>query len=192
VRFEETEVRTSIDYPEAFPLYPYEEIAQEQKQFIQLKDMEALLLKATRPFLDSRGDKLERFVDDEYLFKGPGTYIPRVDEEVVSRLEALIVLQNNALLVRAKKDTKDSDGILRKAGEQWLHRKQGYFMPSAEQEVTDVRQGYVLNDSLALNLRADQAFTDFYGNKRLAGDVYIIDKAISPVHIVDAYEELVQ
>jgi hypothetical protein len=54
VRFEETEVRTSIDYPEAFPLYPYEEIAQDMKQFIQLKDMEALLLKATRPFLDDR------------------------------------------------------------------------------------------------------------------------------------------
>jgi major vault protein len=65
-------------------------------------------------------------------------------------------------------------------------------LPSSKQEVTDVRQGYVLNDSLALNLRAQQAFTDFYGNKRLAGDEYIIDKTISPVHIVDAYEELIQ
>jgi major vault protein len=37
-----------------------------------------------------------------------------------------------------------------------------------------------------------QAFTDFYGNKRLAGDEYIIDKVISPVHIVDAHEELLK
>jgi hypothetical protein len=44
VRFEETEVRTSIDYPEAFPLYPYEEIEGKIMQFTQLKDMEALLL----------------------------------------------------------------------------------------------------------------------------------------------------
>jgi major vault protein len=65
-------------------------------------------------------------------------------------------------------------------------------MPEAEQEVIDVRQGFVLNDSLALHLRAQQAFTDLYGNKRKAGDEYIIDKVISPVHIVDAYEELVQ
>jgi major vault protein len=60
-------------------------------------------------------------VDDEYLFRGPGIYIPRVDEQVVSKMEALIVLQNNALLIRAKKDTKDSDGNTRKAGEQVLY-----------------------------------------------------------------------
>ena len=26
VRFEDVEIRTAIDYPEAFPLYPYEEL----------------------------------------------------------------------------------------------------------------------------------------------------------------------
>lgn len=185
-------MRTSIDYPEAFPLYPYEEMYQDMKQFIQLRDNEALLVRATRPFLDEREGSNERFVDDEYLYRGPGTYIPRVEETVVSKIEALIVLQNNALLVGAKKDTVDDEGKIRKAGQHWLHRKQGYFMPTAEQEVIDVRQGYVLNDSLALNLKAKQAFVDFYGKARKAGDEYIIDKVISPVHIIDAYEELTQ
>jgi hypothetical protein len=75
---------------------------------------------------------LERFVDDEYLFKGPGTYIPRVEERLVSKLEALIVLQNNALLIKAKKDTKDSDGTLRKAGEQVKFGKLTIFSGSIE------------------------------------------------------------
>lgn len=51
------------------------------------------------------------------MFKGPGTYIPRIDEIVTNRIEAIIVLPNNALLLKAKRDTKDSNGILRKAGE---------------------------------------------------------------------------
>lgn len=102
MRFEETEVRTSLDYPEPFPLYPYEELAQDVKPFTFLKDNEALLLKCNRPFADERSGKVERFVEDEYLYKGPGTYIPRVEESVVSRIESLIVLPNHALLVRAK------------------------------------------------------------------------------------------
>lgn len=82
MRFEEFEIRTAADYPEPFPLYPYEELYQEVKPFTFLKDNEALVLTATRPFVDTRNGKNERFVGDEYLFKGPGTYMPRIEETV--------------------------------------------------------------------------------------------------------------
>ena len=62
-------------------------------------------------------DQHERFIDDEYLFKGPGTYEPRIEEEIKQRIEAIIVLPNNALLLTAVRDTEDSDGNERKAGE---------------------------------------------------------------------------
>jgi major vault protein len=65
-----------------------------------LKDNEALILKAIRPFVDERDGDVERFVDDEYLFKGPGTYEPRIEEEIKKRIEALIVLPNHALLLK--------------------------------------------------------------------------------------------
>jgi major vault protein len=58
-----------------------------------------LILTASRPFLDTRDGKKERFISDEYLFKGPGTYIPRVEEIIKSKIEALIVLPNHALLL---------------------------------------------------------------------------------------------
>lgn len=81
-----------------------------------LKDNEALILKAIRPFVDERDGDIQRFVDDEYLFKGPGTYEPRIEEEIKKRIEALIILPNHALLLKAIKDTVDSLGVTRKAG----------------------------------------------------------------------------
>ena len=77
------------------------------KSFIFLKDNEALVLRATRPFIDERDGDKERFVEDEYLFKGPGTYEPRIEEEIKQRIEALIVLPNHALLLKAVKDIVD-------------------------------------------------------------------------------------
>ncbi len=54
MRFEDFEIRTANDYPDPFPLYPYEELYQDVKPFTFLKDNEALILTAARPFLDTR------------------------------------------------------------------------------------------------------------------------------------------
>jgi major vault protein len=86
------------------------------KSFVFLKDNEALVLKAVRPFADERDEDHERFIDDLYLFKGPGTYEPRIEEEIKQRIEAIIVLPNHGLLCKAIKDTVDALGEPRKAG----------------------------------------------------------------------------
>jgi major vault protein len=121
VRFEELEIRTASDYPDPFPLYPYEELYQDVRSFTFLKDNEALILTATRPFIDEREGKVERFIGDEYLFKGPGTYVPKVEESIKSRIEAIIVLPNHGLLLKAKRDTVDALGETRKAGSSVYH-----------------------------------------------------------------------
>jgi major vault protein len=65
-------------------------------------------LKAERPFVDDRQDEpIERCVGDEYLFKGPGTYLPRIEESIARKLEALLILPNNAVMMKAKRDFKD-------------------------------------------------------------------------------------
>ena len=74
------------------------------------------MLRAVRPFKDARSDNVERFIEDEYLFKGPGTYEPRIEEEIKRRIEAIIVLPNHALLLKALKDTTDVAGETRIAG----------------------------------------------------------------------------
>ena len=80
------------------------------------KDNEALILRAVKPFVDERNEDQERFIDDLYLFKGPGTYEPRVEEVVNKYIEATIVLPNQALLCIAVKDAIDAFGQEHKAG----------------------------------------------------------------------------
>jgi major vault protein len=65
-------------------------------------------------------------------------------------------------------------------------------MPNAEIQVIDIRKGIVLNDQTALHIRALQDFTDFYGNKRRAGEEWLVDKSVKDVHIIDAQEELIE
>lgn len=64
-------------------------------------------------------------------------------------------------------------------------------MPTAEIQIIENRKGYVLTDFTALHLKATQDFTDVYGNKRKAGEEWLIDKSVKDVHIIDAYEKLV-
>jgi major vault protein len=91
-------------------------------------------LKAIRPFVDNRDGNHERFVDDEYLFKGPGTYIPRIEETIKSRIEAIIVLPNHALLLKAKRDTEDSSGTIRKAGETVRYATCLFFIVASQKD----------------------------------------------------------
>jgi len=63
----------------------------------------------------------------------------------------------------------DAAGKKRIAGEKWVHRVTGYYLPQPEEEVLDVWAGHVLNEYKALYMRARQTFTDFQGNLRKAG-----------------------
>jgi major vault protein len=73
-----------------------------------------------------------------------------------------------------------------------LYRKTGYYLPTADIEVLDIRKGYILNEMSALHLSATKDFTDVYGIKRRAGDEWIIDRKISDCHIIDSSEVLVK
>jgi major vault protein len=89
---------------------------------------------------------LQREVDDKYLFAGPATYIPKTEEEVVQKLTAKIVLPHQALVLRALKDTVDASGKKHTAGQKWLHRIEGQFIPTPDVEIITTRKGNVLTD----------------------------------------------
>ena len=72
-------------------------------------------------------------------------------------------------------------------------------MPTAEVEVLDIRQGYILTEFTALHLRAVRDFTDVYSKKRKAGEEWIVTQENMKVggksvdsHIIEAEEELIQ
>lgn len=76
------------------------------------------MLKAERPFKDPRdGDTKQRFIGDEYLFKGPGTYKPRIEESVTKKIEMTLILPDTAIVLKAKRNLIDASGTKRIAGE---------------------------------------------------------------------------
>ena len=77
-----------------------------------------------------------------------------------------MIKPNQALRLRARRETKDCDGIIRKDGEEWLVRREGAYLPGVYEEVVSIVKAYILTDSRALGLRAIKTFTDRFNKNR--------------------------
>jgi hypothetical protein len=95
----------------------------------------ALRLRAVLDFEDDDNDK--RIAGDEWLFEGPGTYIPRKEVVVEETVRATVIRPNQAIRLRARKETIDRQGVARVTGEEWLVKKTGAYLPGAYEEVVD-------------------------------------------------------
>lgn len=177
------EIRRSEDFPEPFPLYPGEELEKDTTPYRIVENNIALVIKAIRDFSD-------KHAGDRWLFKGPGVYVPNIEEEIDKEISASIIKQNQALKIRAVKDTI-INGVNRKAGEVWLEREQGAYLPSVDEEIITSVEGKVLTDKKALHLRASADFIDHYGTERKAGEEWLVTKGMAEVHIRDVYEDIV-
>lgn len=94
--------------------------------------------------------------------------------------------------ISALKDCTDGDGETHRAGEQWLQRKLGSYLPGYREYVVKVAKGIILTETNAVHLRATKTFTDFYGIKRYAGQEWLITRHEAQVHIPDVYEVVVR
>jgi major vault protein len=190
VRHGDYEIRLSEDFPEPFPLYPREELDGGIKELEVVGVDEALLIEAEREFVAPEGEKREP--GDQWYFEGPGTYYPRIEERIIRKVQAVKIKENQAIKLRASRALKDKFGVERKAGEDWLVRKAGAYLPGVYEQVVTTIQAVVLNDFKALHLRATKTFTDFYGKVRKAGEEWLITSRDTPSHILDIYEEFVK
>eukprot|EP00211_Chloroparvula_japonica_P005247 CAMPEP_0119130906 /NCGR_PEP_ID=MMETSP1310-20130426/9028_1 /TAXON_ID=464262 /ORGANISM="Genus nov. species nov., Strain RCC2339" /LENGTH=857 /DNA_ID=CAMNT_0007121447 /DNA_START=56 /DNA_END=2629 /DNA_ORIENTATION=+ len=174
-------------YNAPFPLYPGEQVSKKSPLLVVKAD-EALRLRASA---DVELDGVKRVTGQEWLFKGPGTYIPHVDVQEVESVKAYTIGENKALCLRAKRDCVDSQGQKRTAGEEWLVRKVGSYLPNVEEEVKDLVSAHVLTDIKAIHLRAVRAFQDVYGTKRATGEEWLVTNSLAETHIPDVSEEFV-
>ena len=92
----ESEVRLERD---PFPLFPGEEIQIPTSALKVVPVLTALRLNVVRDFTDEI-TKEERFVGEEYLFEGPGTYIPRKEVKTLGEVKAKIINPNEALKLK--------------------------------------------------------------------------------------------
>ena len=64
----------------------------------------ALRLRAVLDFIDEKGKNY--VAGGEWLFEGPGTYIPKKEVEVIETVRASIIRPNQAIKLRARKETQ--------------------------------------------------------------------------------------
>lgn len=173
---------------EPFPLFPGEVLKQGVSPLRVVTANTALRLRALLDY-DDNGEK--RTAGDEWLFEGPGTYIPRKEVTVEETVKASVVKPNQAIKLRARKECVDRDGIARVTGEEWLVKKTGAYLPGAYEEVVDVVSAYVLTEKKALHMRCLRTFKDDFGVVRKNGEEWLIKMSDTETHIPNVYEEVV-
>jgi major vault protein len=145
-------------------------------------------LRAIRDFVE---DDAKRTAGDEWLWEGPGTYLPRIEVQVVEIIRATIIKPNEALQLRARKHCVDRDGSSRAAGEEWIVTKTGAYLPSVDEEIVNTLKAHILTDKKAVHLRATKTFKDIFGKERKAGAEWLVTLQDAETHIPDVYEEVV-
>eukprot|EP00667_Euglena_gracilis_P002218 EG_transcript_2218 len=180
VRLGDEEIRL---HQEPFPLYPQEVLR--GNDILPLKVLApntALLLKAIRD-IDGRS------AGDEWLFEGPGTYVPRTEAKVVEERVAVILKPNTGLLMRAKAACTDRTGTARQAGEEWLYIGTGAYLPGVEEEVIRVVDAAILTDRKALHLEAIRNFKDVFGKERKAGEQWLVTSEMTETYLIGPDEK---
>jgi major vault protein len=172
-----------------FPLYPGEKLASKVTPLLVLPPNRALHLRAIRDFTNRDGKELK--AGEEWLFEGPGTYIPSVEVEQLETLAATILKPNEALKLKARRAFKDREGKERKAGELWLVKTEGAYLPTVEEEIVDVVQAFVLTEKTALHVRATRTFVDVFKKERKAGAEWLVTMQDAETYIPGVYEEVV-
>jgi len=184
VRLRHSDQEIRFESADPFPLYPGESLFGKVTPLQVVAPNTAIRLRAIRDFHDKKAG-------DEWLFKGPGTYLPSVEVQVVEITKAIIIKPNQAVRLKARKDTVDFEGKHRKAGEEWLVRVEGAYLPDVHEEVRETISAYVLTDKKALHLSAITTFTDIFGKLRKAGEQWLVTLQDAETHIPDVHERVV-
>lgn len=186
LRHADQEIRLTQD---PFPLYPGEELQQDVTPLQIVFPDTALRLQALLDFEDDK--KVKRVAGDEWLFEGPGTYIPRKEVVVLETIKATVIRENQAIRLRARKEGVDRSGVKRVTGEEWLVSKVGAYLPGAHEEVIDIVNAFILTDKRALHVRALRLFKDAGGRERRTGEEWLVTMGDREAHIPSVSEEVV-
>jgi len=191
LRHGDEEIRAEQD---PFALYPGEKMVGKVSPLQVVAPDTALRVRCIRDF-DEKDEEAKKIIKrragDEWLFEGPGTYIPRIEVSVAEVVRAVVVKPNQALKLRARKETIDRTNKKRQAGEEWLHRKAGAYLPGVDEEIVETISAFTLTDKKALHLRATRTFEDAFKKVRKAGEEWLVTHEDAETHIPDVYEQVV-
>lgn len=171
IRSGEKEVRYNT---EPFPLYPEEEI-EVICELPRLMSSEYLVLRVESKFTEDDGTV--RREGDRIVWKGPGTYYPRVELSIVEQKSAIIVKQNEGLHCKAVEDFVDADGVARSTGEEYLYLRVGEHFLHPKEVFVSIEPAIIL-DGEGVHLIVLKEYVDprpfAQGKRRTPGDVFLV------------------
>merc|ERR1719282_175983 len=86
----------------------------------------------------------------------------------------------------------DRNGKQRVAGEEWMLKKNGAYLPGVYEEVVESCTAIFLTDKVAVHVVANQSFKDEKLNKtRKSGEEYLVTATDTETFIPDVYEKVV-
>jgi len=132
----------------------------------------------------------KRIVGEEWLFPGRATYYPQVEVEVVETITVQHLKTTEALRVRAINDCKDYKGRERRAGEEWLVKQEGLYLPQVNEKVVEKIKAQILTHMNAVHVRAKNKFTDEKGIVHKAGTEWLVTHTDTEIYFPDIYEEI--
>jgi len=171
----DTEVRVG---PQAFVLYPGEELDGDIQTESVLGVYDALKLRAGLPFVDPEtGDgPRQRQAGDEWLVRGPRRYIPRKEVQIVSRERAHMLRESEYCVVLNPFDR--ATGRIQEGRRKVISGPDVFFLEPGEVLEGDIRNKHVLSERQGLKLEAIDEFTDRLASgsavNRKAGDTWAI------------------
>jgi len=180
------EIRFETD---PFPLYPGEVLAVRPTLLTTIKENEALMIQAVDDFTDEKG--VSHITGEEWLVKGPCTYIPRVEEKVIKTIEPIMVNINEAIVLEAINDFVDENGVKRITGEKWLYSTPGAYLPGINEVFKSVIKGNVITPTSAVHVKALDSVVSF-GKKHNAGDHWLVTLDDTDMYIPGINEEVVE
>lgn len=166
-----TEVRLKQN---PFPLYPGEVIVKKPTELEMIVENEAIHLLCLEDFIDENGK--QKKAGEEWLFEGPGLYIPNVNVQQRGKIKAVVIKENEALRLVATQNCVDRTGKKRIAGEEWLVTNIGSYLPGVYEQIMSTVHGITLTDTKAVHMKCLYEFTDQFGIKRKCGDEWLITK----------------
>eukprot|EP00096_Caligus_rogercresseyi_P009403 TRINITY_DN3190_c0_g1_i1.p1 TRINITY_DN3190_c0_g1~~TRINITY_DN3190_c0_g1_i1.p1 ORF type:complete len:859 (+),score=259.00 TRINITY_DN3190_c0_g1_i1:117-2693(+) len=174
---------------EPFPLYPGEVLKVDVTPQTVVPDSQALLLSVTRNYEEEKTGK-KRVAGDMFLFEGPGIYCPRKEVDVLKTISAITIHENEALKLSAVRQTTDRSGNKRVAGEEWLVRDSGSYLPLAYEKVQEVVKAHIPLPEVAILVRSNANFKDKFEIERKNGDQYLITCEETSAFIPDVQERI--
>jgi major vault protein len=172
-----------------FPLFPGEKLDHAVRALPTVPMNGAMRMEATRDIVAPDGKVIHR-VGEEWLEIGPKVLVPHPGARIVSQVSNYLIAPNEALHMRATRDLVDVNGEKRVAGEEYLVRTVGSYLPILDEQVLGKVTATVLTPKIALCVIATGKFVDQFGKERNIGDQWLVTNEQTESYIPSVNEKI--